>query len=96
MKRVILLIITALAGVVFLYLSRFWMFDLWPRSGLFGIDALRPSGGLLGRWLRGTPFAPFELLIWAIGVFMILTYIQRFVDYITTKFTPEKEEPHDE
>ena len=96
MKRVILLIITALVGVVFLYLSRFWMFDLWPRSGLFGIEALRPNGGLLGRWLRGTPFAPFELLIWAIGVFMILTYIQRFVDYITTKFTPEKEEPHDE
>lgn len=96
MKRVILLIITALVGVIFLYLSRFWMFDLWPRSGLFGIDALRPNGGLLARWLRGTPFAPFELLIWAIGVFMILTYIQRFVDYIATKFTPEKEEPHDE
>jgi hypothetical protein len=82
MKRVFLLIVVALVGVAMLYLSRFWFLDLWPRSGLFGWAELRPGGGLLGRWLRGTPFAPFELIIWASGVFLILTYLQRFIDYL--------------
>lgn len=82
MKRVLLLLSVTLVGIVFLYLSRFWFLDLWPRGGLFGLEALRPGGGLLGRWLRGTPFAPFELLIWATGVFLILTYLQRVIDYL--------------
>lgn len=83
MKRVLLLVLMLLVGAVMLYLSRFWFLDLWPRSGLFGWQELRPGGGLLGRWLRGTPFAPFELLIWATGVFLILTYLQRFIDFLT-------------
>lgn len=81
-RRVVLLFVMLLIGVVMLYLSRFWWLDLWPRSGLFGWDELRPDGRLLGRWLRGTDFAPFELLIWAVGVFLILTYVQKFIDLI--------------
>lgn len=91
MKRIVLLTLMLLIGVVMLYLSRFWFLDLWPRSGLFGWRELRPGGGLLGRWLRGTPFAPFELLIWATGVFLILTYLQKFIEFIA----PQKDDTHE-
>lgn len=91
MKRIVLLFLMAVVGVVMLYLSRFWFLDLWPRSGLFGWPDLRPGGGLLARWLRGTQFAPFELLIWSAGVFLILTYLQRFIDWIT----PHKDDAHE-
>lgn len=93
MKRIILLILAALTGAILLYLSRFWIFDLWPRSGLFGVEDLRPQGGLLARWLRGTSFAPFELLIWATGGFLILTFIQNIVDRLTK--APEEDDHHD-
>ena len=91
MRRVLLLLLVLLVGLVMLYISRFWFVDLWPRGGLFGIKALRPGGGLLGRWLRGTPFAPFELLIWATGIFLILTYLQKVIDFILPAVPPEKD-----
>lgn len=83
MKRAFLLFLMLLVGAVMLYLSRFWFLDLWPRTGLFGWQGLRPDGGLLGRWLRGTPLAPFELLIWITGVFLALTYLQKLVDRLS-------------
>jgi len=83
MARVALILLAAAVALVLLYLSRFWFLDLWPRGGLFGIEELRPGGGLLGRWLRGTPLAPFELVIWAAGVFLVLTGVQRLVDFAT-------------
>lgn len=92
MKRVSLLLLITVVGAVLLYLSRFWVFDLWPRSGLFGIQELRPGGGLLGRWLRGTPFAPFELLIWAAGGFLVLTYLQKFIDVLFKPAEPSEDE----
>ncbi len=76
MRRILWLLITALVGLSLLYISRFWLFDLWARDGLFGIKALRPQGGLLALWLRETPFAPFELLIWISGTFMSLTWLE--------------------
>ncbi len=91
MKRITLLLLMAVLTIVLFYLSRFWFLDLWARGDFFG---LRPDGGLLRRWLRGTQFAPFELLIWAVGVFMILTWLQRLVDFITSKFTQPGDE-HD-
>ena len=91
MKRVLLLLFVALLAVVLFYLSRFWFLDLWPRSGLFGWGELRPGGGLLGRWLRGTQFAPFELLIWACGGFLILTWVQKGYDWL---FAPKEEDDH--
>ncbi len=95
MKRTPLLLLVFLVGLVMLYLSRFWFVELWPRSGLFGVQDLRPGGGLLGRWLRGTPFAPFELLIWGSGVFLILTYLQRLIDFLSKPAAPEREDAHD-
>ncbi|SDZ61635.1 hypothetical protein SAMN05444004_1351 [Jannaschia faecimaris] len=93
MKHTALLVLVFCAGLTLLYLSRFWFLDLWPRSGLFGWEALPPDGGVLGRWLRGTPFAAFELLIWAAGVFMVLTYLQRLIDFMAT--APEGDD-HDD
>lgn len=92
MRRITLLLVTALVAIVLLYLSRFWIFDLWGRPGLFGIQELRPGGGLLGRWLRGTMAAPFELLIWVTGGFLILTWLQRLFDALS----PNKDDAHDD
>lgn len=58
------------------YLSQFWVFDLWGRDGLFGVKILTPRGGILGNQLRGTELAPFALLLWAVGGFLVLTAIQ--------------------
>ena len=80
MKRLVWMAIVVFVAAVFFYLSRFWTLSLWPRSGLFGIEALRPQGSLVGQWLRGTDFAPFELLIWAIGAFLVLTVLQKLYD----------------
>ena len=76
-RRFIWTLIAAAVGVSRLYISRFWVFQLWGREGLFGIEALRPQGGLLARWLRGTDFAELELVIWAVGSFLILTLLQK-------------------
>lgn len=79
-RRILLMtLITAFTAVVY-YLSRFWDFRLWDRDGLFGIEALRPQGGLLARWLRGTDWAVFELLIWVVGIFLALTLLQWIFD----------------
>ena len=85
MKRMIGIVVATIAGILLLYLSRFWVFSLWSRDGLLGIKELRPGGGLLARWLRGTDFAPLELIIWAILVFLALTYLQRIMDRLQRK-----------
>lgn len=75
----------AFATVVFavlFYVSRFWEFRLWGRDELYG---LRPQGAYVGQWLRGTDFAPFELLIWAIGVFAVLSALQMISARVTRK-----------
>jgi hypothetical protein len=93
MRRVLPLASVALLAVVMVYISRFWFLSLWPRPGLFGLAELRPQGGLLGQWLRGTPVAPFELLIWAIGCFVLLTWAQKLHDRLTA---PSKKGETDE
>lgn len=80
MKRIVWLTLAAFVAAILFYVSRFWSFSLWPRDGLFGIEALRPQGGLVGQWVRGTDFAPFELLIWAVGAFLVLTWLQKLYD----------------
>ena len=85
MRRVVGIIAAILVGILLLYISRFWMFDLWGRDGLFGIKELRPNGGLLARWLRGTGLGPYELIIWAGLVFMGLAYLQKAYDRLLKK-----------
>lgn len=82
MKRILWLSVATLVAAILYYVSRFWTFSLWPRSGLFGIEELRPQGGLVDGWLRGTDFAPFELLIWAVGAFLVLTWLQKLYDLL--------------
>ncbi len=76
-RRIFWLMVTLIVAVILLYLSRFWIFDLWGRQGLFGIQDIRPQRGLLARWLRGTQFAPFELIIWVVSFFLILTGLEK-------------------
>lgn len=64
-----------LAAAIF-YASDFWIFRLWPREGLFGIAPLRPQGDLLQPVLQGTPFAPFNLLIFGVVMFLLLSLLQ--------------------
>lgn len=84
-RRIAFLVVVAAVTAVFYYLSRFWDFRLWGREGLLGLEELRPQGGLLARWLSGTDFAPFELLIWVIAVFILLTWLQKLFDLLTRK-----------
>lgn len=76
MSRVISLIFTAIVGLLLLYVSRFWPFELWDRPGLFGWRELPPGGGVLQRWLRGTDFAPYDLILWFILSFLVLSALQ--------------------
>lgn len=85
MRRAIWLVLVGVLALIFWYVSRYWPWRLWDRDGLFGFEALRPQGGLLGVWLRGTPLQPFELLIWAVGVFLVLTLLQRAWDLLHNK-----------
>ncbi len=75
MARITGLILAILLAVFFLYISRFWIFGFWGREGLFGIEYLRPGGDILRRELRGTFFAPYDLLIWVAGGFVILSVL---------------------
>ena len=84
MNRVIGLGITFLFGAVCLYLSRFWIFSLWSRADFGGW--LSPRGGLLSTWLRdlgGRDLAAFELLIWVILLFLLLTLLERIFSYFS-------------
>lgn len=83
--RVLGMSLALIIGAVLLYLSPFWPFDLWDREGLFGIQDLRPGGDLLSRWLRGTMLAPFDVLIWVVGVFLILTWVQNGLDWVKNR-----------
>ena len=65
------------------YASPWWPFRLWSREGLFGIELLRPQGDLAASLSRGTPFAPHELIIWGICVFLVLTILQKLWTKLT-------------
>lgn len=90
-RRLIWLVVALLSAAILFYLSRFWPFNWWSREGLFGLPALRPQGGLVQLWLRGTPFAPYELLIWATGSVLFLTGLQKIHD-VATPQAPDAED----
>ena len=75
MRNVVGWTVFVIAAVVLFYISRFWDFRLWS-GGLFGIETLRPQGGLVAQWLRGTPLAPYELLVWLVGSFLTLSALE--------------------
>ena len=83
--RIVWMALTIIVAIVLLYLSRFWVFDLWGREGLFGVKELRPQGGLLSGWLRPIGLAPFELIIWVVGVFLVLTGLENLYGRLRKK-----------
>ncbi|MEM8851717.1 MAG: hypothetical protein AAGE03_17000 [Pseudomonadota bacterium] len=76
-RRVLTLGLMICVVIVLFYASRYWPLRLWGRNEFFGLP---PQGGLIRQWLRGTQFAPFELLIWGIGSFLILTGLQKLLE----------------
>jgi len=78
--RIVGICLAFVLGAILLYLSPYWPFDLWGRGGLFGFEDLRPGGDLLSQWLRGTMLAPFDVLIWVVGTFLVLTWVQNGLD----------------
>ena len=86
-RRLLSLALVVLVGALLFYVSRFWDFRLWSNDGLFGIRALRPQGGLVAVWLRGTPLAPYELLVWAVGSVLILTGLQKVLSAFSSDKT---------
>ena len=82
-RRLALPVAALLLGVILFYVSRFWIFDLWPREGLFGIAALGPGGNLVQGWLGGTRLWQLDLLVWATGAFLLLTLAQKITDRLT-------------
>lgn len=83
--RVIGVGVAALLFGALFYASRFWPFRWWDRPGLFGAEALPPQGNLVRGWLRGTEFAPFELLLWAVGAFVVLSVAQAVANRLTKR-----------
>jgi hypothetical protein len=69
-----------LLAALIAYASRYWVFDLWPREGLFGIQGLPPQGDLVRRFLGGTVWSPFDIVIWGIAAFLFLSLIQAVAD----------------
>lgn len=84
-RRVLSLLIVIAVTAALFYASRFWPFRFWGREGLFGAEWLRPQGDKVDQWLRGTDFAPLELLIWAVGAFVVLTVLQKVFDLFEPK-----------
>jgi len=74
--RAVMILLVACLAALLLYASPYWPLQLWGRPGLFGLSQLPPGGDLVGRWLRGTMLAPFDVLVWAMGSFSVLSALQ--------------------
>lgn len=82
MRVVLQIIVISAAALVLLYISRFWPFELWSRQSALGQFGLRPGGGMLQTWLRGTPFSQFELIVWAVLAFVSLSVVEKLLDWL--------------
>jgi len=76
--HVIGLALVVAATLLFIYVSRFWIWTApWSNDGLFGLKVLSPYGDILRRWLSGTWFRDFDLLIWCCAAIVSLSVLQR-------------------
>lgn len=61
-------------AVIITYASRFWPWPgFWSTEGVFGVSWLHPNGEWVKRFLRGTVFARYDLLIWGGLAFLLLS-----------------------
>lgn len=61
----------------FVYISRFWIWTApWGNDGLFGLKSFSPYGDALRRWLSGTWFRDFDLIIWGCAAIALLSALQ--------------------
>lgn len=82
MRRIAGILIATVFAVAIVYTSRYWIWQFWPRGGVWGIELLRPQGGLVRQALRGTPLATFDILLWALGWFAVLSLFQVLWSYV--------------
>ncbi|MEM8786654.1 MAG: hypothetical protein AAGE76_00175 [Pseudomonadota bacterium] len=75
MVRVLGVILAAALAALALYASRFWLWRLWE-GNLGGVELLRPQGGVVRQAARGTEAAPYDIVLWAIGAFLVLSLVQ--------------------
>ncbi len=87
------LVIAGGLAAALLYVSRFWTWRFWGNDGLFGQQALGPGGdqlrrglgqgaGALGVWELNA----FDVLVWALAIFVVLSLIQWLWDKAATAF----------
>jgi len=85
MKRALAAVLALAVAVALLYVSRFWPAELWTRGSLLGELGLRPQGDMVRFWLRGTSFATFDLIVWAVGVFLVLSWTDKLLRLLTNR-----------
>lgn len=57
------------------YISRFWPFRLWGPEPLFGV--LPPGGDLWRSWMRMVGIGAYDLILWGLFAFALLTGVER-------------------
>lgn len=81
-RRIIGLAVAAILIVALAYVSRFWAVPLWGREGLFGLGWLKPGGDLWRGWMRELGLGPYDLILWAVGAFFVLSVAQKIWDRV--------------
>lgn len=75
--HIIALVFTVGISVALIYLSRFWIWTApWSNDGLLGIKDVSPYGDVLRRWLSGTWFRDFDIVIWGLAAIVLLSLLQ--------------------
>ena len=64
-----------LLALALAYVSRFWPFRLWGPGPLLGV--LPPGGDLWSSWMRMLGLGAYDLILWGVFAFMLLTGAER-------------------
>ena len=73
-SRAVGITLAAALAVIIAYASRFWPWPgFWSAEGAFGVPWLHPNGEWVRRFLRGTMFARFDVLVWGALAFLLLS-----------------------
>lgn len=91
------LALTALFAGVLLYASRFWIWRLWEKEGLFGLNYLRRDGDQLRGYLRDLSKSlgigeinALDILAWGLLIFLALSLLQWLWGFVASKLSPSE------